>query len=176
MRLECSGDFVSSGSRSSWWHSSRAEKAQRAESKRAEEGMHKLGGGGGGGGDKSTVKIKFDVTFKGVSGLGPPDGGSSSREVFVAWKRGSKKGNRGETKHAALTSTGPKGSASAQWNETFSLQATMLHYERLKKFDKKMIDVTLKEVLHPPSTHLTPHPPSPSTSQAAALRAPFGGN
>jgi hypothetical protein len=104
--------------------------------------MHKLGGGGG---DKSTVKVKFEITFKGVSGLGPVGDKDGAREVYLAWKRGSKKGNRGETKHAPLAA-GAKDAGAAQWNETFSVQATMLHYERLKKFDKKLIDVTLKEV------------------------------
>ena len=105
--------------------------------------MHKLGGGGGG--DKSTVKVQFEITFKGVSGLGPVGDKDGAREVYLVWKRGSKKGNRGETKHAPLAAAA-KDAGAAQWNETFSVQATMLHYERLKKFDKKIIDVTLKEV------------------------------
>jgi hypothetical protein len=116
-------------------HTKRRDREQR-------EKMHKLGGGGG---DKSTVKVKFEITFKGVSGLGPVGDKDGAREVYLAWKRGSKKGNRGETKHAPLAA-GAKDAGAAQWNETFSVQATMLHYERLKKFDKKLIDVTLKEV------------------------------
>lgn len=102
--------------------------------------MHKLGGGGG---DKSTIKVKFEVTLKNIAGLATS---TKDAEVFLAWKRGSKKGNKGETKRALLTA-GAGDKSGALFNETITLQATMLHYERLKRFDKKPLDVTLKEVL-----------------------------
>jgi len=97
-------------------------------------------------GDKSSIKVVFEVTFRGASGILPNTNNQTKSQLFLVWKRGSKKNNRGETKHAELGPVGQGQGQGAQWNETFTIHATMLQHERHKKFDKKILDVVLKEV------------------------------
>jgi hypothetical protein len=41
---------------------------------------------------KVKIKVKFEITLKGINGLDPQHNG---KNVFLEWKRGSKKNNQG---------------------------------------------------------------------------------
>ncbi len=88
--------------------------------------------------EKNIVKVQFEVILKSLANANTSEG----KEVFIEWKRGAKKSNKGKTRLVKVQ----KGVA--LWNEQAIIKATLVHYEKLKKFDNKALDLSLKEV-HP---------------------------
>lgn len=88
--------------------------------------------------DKSNIKVKFEISLRSVSGLSSK---SNEKYVYIQWKRGSKKENKGESKRVKVSN------GVANFNdETFTFESTMVHYEKLKKWDSKTLDLVIKEV------------------------------
>jgi len=88
--------------------------------------------------EKNNIKIKFEFALRSVNGLSPK---TNEKYVFITWKRGSKKENKGESKRVKVNN------GVANFNdETLQFEATMVHHEKLKKWDSKTIDVAIKEV------------------------------
>eukprot|EP01105_Mastigella_eilhardi_P011176 TRINITY_DN2581_c0_g1_i8.p1 TRINITY_DN2581_c0_g1~~TRINITY_DN2581_c0_g1_i8.p1 ORF type:complete len:895 (+),score=251.60 TRINITY_DN2581_c0_g1_i8:55-2685(+) len=108
--------------------------------------MASSGGGGGGGGagkkhgatassrpaGSGAVKEKYNITFLKASNL--PDG-----QVVVCWKRGAKKGNKGQTQ--------PRQPACGlvEWNETVTVQCTLVK-EKSGSYEAKHMILALKEL------------------------------
>ncbi len=88
--------------------------------------------------EKNKLKIKFEVALKTVSNISAK---SNEKYVYIAWKRGKKKGNRGESKRVKVTN----GVANFA-DETFTFEATLVQFEKLKKFEEKKMELSLKEV------------------------------
>ena len=92
-------------------------------------------------GKKNAIKVRFNITLKSAFNLGAE---SDGKPYSIAWKRGSKSKNRGQTKK-----TEAKGGI-VTFGETFTLVATMLQDEKSKKFDTKKLELTVKEVISAP--------------------------
>jgi DNA repair ATPase RecN len=87
-------------------------------------------------GKKNAIKVRFNVTVKSAFNLGAE---SDGKPYTIAWKRGSKSKNRGQTKKVEA-----KGGI-VTFGETFTLVATMLQDEKSKKFDTKKLELLVKE-------------------------------
>jgi hypothetical protein len=97
-------------------------------------------------GKTNEIKVKFNITIKSAFNLG---GESDGKSYSIAWKRGSKSKNRGQTKKVDA-----KGGI-ASFGETFALVATMLQDEKSKKFDTKKLELVVKEVISLPHETLS---------------------
>ena len=94
---------------------------------------------------KNQVKIKYTISLKSIFNL-PAE--SVSNTVWVAWKRGSKSANKGESKHVLVDKE-----RQALLNEEFMINSTMTQDEKTKAFDAKKIEFTFKEVRPPRNIH-----------------------
>jgi len=88
-------------------------------------------------GKKIDVKVKFTVVIKNVFNL---DAETEGKEIWVAWKRGKKNVNKGETKK--VTVSGKIGVI----GETVNIQSTLCQDEKTKEFDEKKLELFVKEV------------------------------
>ncbi|ELR24502.1 DIL domain containing protein [Acanthamoeba castellanii str. Neff] len=87
---------------------------------------------------KRNVKIKFTLQLKSLLNLSPA---LNDSDVSVAWKRGSKKTNKGESEGARVKH------GAAEWKkpQAVSIDATLIQYPTLHKFQQKTIEFTLKQ-------------------------------
>eukprot|EP00026_Physarum_polycephalum_P000657 Phypoly_transcript_00658.p1 GENE.Phypoly_transcript_00658~~Phypoly_transcript_00658.p1 ORF type:complete len:1364 (+),score=481.35 Phypoly_transcript_00658:143-4234(+) len=83
---------------------------------------------------RQKVKIEFTICIKQVLGLPK----STTGNLFISWKRGSKKENSGESKHAAIKDQ------TAVFDFTLPLICT-LYQDPKKGFEEKSVVFTLKE-------------------------------
>jgi len=87
-------------------------------------------------GRKTEVKVKFEITIKGINNL-PPD--FNGKLAYVEWRRGDKKENCGETQKITIKDK------SAIFEETISFESTLLQHVKSKSFNEKLIEFELKE-------------------------------
>lgn len=88
---------------------------------------------------KDEIKAKFVISLKNVFNLEDCDG----KTIFVAWKRGSKGANSGETKKVAVSGK------IVVFGEEITLDSTLLQDTKSKKWESKKIEFVLKEVPAP---------------------------
>ena len=62
------------------------------------------------------------------------------KDVWIAWKRGSKNANKGETKKVHVSSK------IAVIGENITILSTLIQDEKTKKFDEKKLELTIKMV------------------------------
>jgi len=87
-------------------------------------------------GRKTEVKVKFEITIKGINNL-PPD--FNGKFAYIEWKRGDKKENCGETQKVTIKDK------SAIFEELISFESTLLQHVKSKTFNEKIIEFELKE-------------------------------
>lgn len=87
---------------------------------------------------KDEVKIRFNVTLKGVQNL---DTEMVGQPIWISWKRGSKDQNRGESEKAKVVKGG-----TAACSDTFSIDSTLFQDAKTKEFKGKSLELFLKEV------------------------------
>jgi len=63
----------------------------------------------------------------------------NDKMVYLMWKRGSKKGNKGETQTVKVTER------LAFLNFTIAMECSMVQHEKSQKFDDKLITFSLHE-------------------------------
>lgn len=97
---------------------------------------------------KRNVKIKFTLHLKSLLNLSPA---LNDSDVSIAWKRGSKKTNKGESEGARVKH------GAAEWKkpQAVSIDATLIQYPTLHKFQQKTIEFTLKQSTDKKATAVT---------------------
>ncbi len=87
--------------------------------------------------DKNVVQMKFNIMIKLIVGL--PSILNEKQPLFVKWKRGSKRQNKGQTRHIAPSD------GVVMWGEPLFFDATLLQQPKTSKFEKKNLSFSVKK-------------------------------